>query len=147
MATSTLLFPTTPSSSLSSTPHSPPFPISANPRRLRQAPSSAAAAFRFLRPREAVRAKSDLLSLISDQERGLRTQRDPSKRAEIVAAIEALAAAAKGSVTTGPPLSATWRMLWTTEKEQLFIIKNAPFFGTEAGDVLQVIILLVFVLR
>ncbi|XP_020093362.1 probable plastid-lipid-associated protein 11 [Ananas comosus] len=139
MATSTLLFPTTPSSSLSSTPHSPPFPISANPRRLRQAPSSAAAAFRFLRPREAVRAKSDLLSLISDQERGLRTQRDPSKRAEIVVAIEALAAAAKGSVTTGPPLSATWRMLWTTEKEQLFIIKNAPFFGTEAGDVLQVI--------
>nr|CAD1835104.1 unnamed protein product [Ananas comosus var. bracteatus] len=139
MATSTLLFPTTPSSFLSSTPHSPPFPISVNPRRLRQAPSSAAAAFRFLRPREAVRAKSDLLSLISDQERGLRTQRDPSKRAEIVAAIEALAAAAKGSVTTGPPLSATWRMLWTTEKEQLFIIKNAPFFGTEAGDVLQVI--------
>lgn len=30
-------------------------------------------------------------------------------------------------------------MLWTTEKEQLFIIKNANFFGTAAGDVLQVI--------
>lgn len=30
-------------------------------------------------------------------------------------------------------------MLWTTEKEQLYIIKNAPFFGTKAGDVLQVI--------
>lgn len=30
-------------------------------------------------------------------------------------------------------------MLWTTEKEQLFIIRNAGFFGTETGDVLQVI--------
>lgn len=43
------------------------------------------------------------------------------------------------SVTTGESLSGTWRMLWTTEKEQLFIIKNANFFGTAAGDVLQVI--------
>lgn len=30
-------------------------------------------------------------------------------------------------------------MLWTTEKEQLYIIKNAYWFGTKAGDVLQVI--------
>lgn len=30
-------------------------------------------------------------------------------------------------------------MLWTTEKEQLFIIKNAFLFGTQTGDVLQVI--------
>lgn len=30
-------------------------------------------------------------------------------------------------------------MLWTTEKEQLFIIKNAAVFGTSTGDVLQVI--------
>ena len=45
----------------------------------------------------------------------------------------------KGTVTTGPQLSGTWRMLWTTEKEQLFIIKNANVFGTETGDVLQVI--------
>lgn len=30
-------------------------------------------------------------------------------------------------------------MLWTTEKEQLFIIKNAYLFGTRTGDVLQVI--------
>ncbi|KAI3783033.1 hypothetical protein L2E82_13095 [Cichorium intybus] len=42
-------------------------------------------------------------------------------------------------VTTDASLSGTWRLLWTTEKEQLFIIKNASFFGTKAGDVLQVI--------
>ena len=43
------------------------------------------------------------------------------------------------TVTTGDSLSATWRLLWTTEKEQLFIIEKAPLFGTQAGDVLQVI--------
>lgn len=42
-------------------------------------------------------------------------------------------------VTTDSNLSGTWRMLWTTEKEQLFIIKNAYLFGTQTGDVLQVI--------
>jgi len=36
-------------------------------------------------------------------------------------------------------LSGTWRLLWTTEQEQLFIVRNAPFFRTAAGDVLQVI--------
>ncbi|KAF9617108.1 hypothetical protein IFM89_033274 [Coptis chinensis] len=45
----------------------------------------------------------------------------------------------KNSVTTDSSLSATWKMLWTTEKEQLFIIKNASLFGTQTGDVLQVI--------
>ena len=45
----------------------------------------------------------------------------------------------RDQVTTNSLLSGTWRLLWTTEKEQLFIIKNADFFGTEAGDVLQVI--------
>ncbi|KAI9094531.1 hypothetical protein K1719_026651 [Acacia pycnantha] len=50
-----------------------------------------------------------------------------------------MAALAAGSVTTGDSLSATWRLLWTTEKEQLFIIEKAYLFGTQAGDVLQVI--------
>ncbi|KAK7395606.1 hypothetical protein VNO78_16170 [Psophocarpus tetragonolobus] len=84
-------------------------------------------------------AKENLLALIADQDRGLRTQRDSAKRAAIVQAVHALAAAAAGSVTTGDSLSATWRLLWTTEKEQLFIVEKAPLFGTRAGDVLQVI--------
>ncbi|KAJ4800234.1 Plastid-lipid associated protein pap [Rhynchospora pubera] len=95
----------------------------------------------FFRPTKSksARAKSDLLNLISDQDRGLKTQSDPSKRSEIISAIDALELLGEGSVTTGKSLSATWRMLWTTEKEQLFIIKNAGLFGTKAGDVLQVI--------
>ncbi|KDP28812.1 hypothetical protein JCGZ_14583 [Jatropha curcas] len=84
-------------------------------------------------------AKRHLLTLISDQDRGLKTQKDPEKRATIIQAIDAIAETGKGTVTTGNSLSATWRLLWTTEKEQLFIIEKAPLFGTQAGDVLQVI--------
>ncbi|MCD7473465.1 putative plastid-lipid-associated protein 11, chloroplastic [Datura stramonium] len=83
--------------------------------------------------------KNRLLNLISNQERGLRTQSDPQKLSEIIQAIEDLASIGRDSVTTGSSLSATWRLLWTTEKEQLYIIKNTPFFGTKAGDILQVI--------
>ncbi|CAF1712551.1 unnamed protein product [Brassica napus] len=32
-----------------------------------------------------------------------------------------------------------WSLLWTTEKEQLFIIEKAGIVGTRAGEVLQVI--------
>lgn len=83
--------------------------------------------------------KNHLLNLISDQERGLTTQSDPQKLSLITQAIDDLASIGRDTVTTGSSLSATWRLLWTTEKEQLYIIKNAPFFGTKAGDVLQVI--------
>ncbi|XP_055807133.1 probable plastid-lipid-associated protein 11, chloroplastic [Solanum dulcamara] len=83
--------------------------------------------------------KNHLLNLISDQERGLRTQSDPPKLSQIIQAIDDLGSIGRDTVTTGSSLSATWRLLWTTEKEQLYIIKNAPFFGTKAGDVLQVI--------
>jgi hypothetical protein len=34
--------------------------------------------------------------------------------------------------------SGTWRLVWTTEKETLWIIKNAGLFGTKAGEVYQV---------
>ncbi|WCJ22945.1 Plastid-lipid associated protein PAP / fibrillin family protein [Euphorbia peplus] len=84
-------------------------------------------------------AKQRLLSLISDQNRGLKTQNDPEKRALIIRAIDDIAELGKGTITTGDSLSATWRLLWTTEKEQLFIIEKAPVFGTKTGDVLQVI--------
>ncbi|KAL0538183.1 hypothetical protein IC582_027186 [Cucumis melo] len=84
-------------------------------------------------------AKHQLLTLISDQERGLKTQKNPQKLASIVKSIDDLASLGRNSVTTDDSLSATWRLLWTTEKEQLFIIEKAHLFGTQAGDVLQVI--------
>ncbi|KAK9015908.1 hypothetical protein V6N11_006997 [Hibiscus sabdariffa] len=84
-------------------------------------------------------AKQNLLNLISDQDRGLKTQNDTTKRDSIIKAIDAMAVLGRDTVTTGDSLSATWRLLWTTEKEQLFIIEKAYLFGTQAGDVLQVI--------
>lgn len=112
----------------------PSSPIPPKPHRLPRPPSSQSPS-----STAPLLPKSLLLSLISDQDRGIKTQSNPSKRAEIIQAIEDLAVLGAGTITTGPALSATWRMLWTTEKEQLFIIKNAGLFGTAAGDVLQVI--------
>lgn len=89
---------------------------------------------------QSLSPKTHLLNLISDQDRGLKTQQNPRIRSQIIDAIDSLAVIGKDSVTTdNNSLSGTWRMLWTTEKEQLFIIKNANFFGTQVGDVLQVI--------
>nr|XP_043620911.1 probable plastid-lipid-associated protein 11, chloroplastic isoform X2 [Erigeron canadensis] len=85
-------------------------------------------------------AKSNLLDLISNQNRGISTQSDPQKLLQITDAIDTIALLNRDQITTNnASLSGTWRLLWTTEKEQLFIIKNAGFFGTKAGDVLQVI--------
>ncbi|KAL7102036.1 hypothetical protein ACP275_08G094500 [Erythranthe tilingii] len=78
----------------------------------------------------SVAAKRHLLRLVSDQDRGIKTQSDPQKLSQIVEAIDSLAAVGRGTVTTDRSLSATWRLLWTTEKEQLFIVKNASFFGS-----------------
>ncbi|KAK9121479.1 hypothetical protein Syun_019096 [Stephania yunnanensis] len=89
--------------------------------------------------KEAELAKHDLLGLISEEERGVKTEKNSWKRSKIIESINAMEVLGKGSVTTGSSLSSTWRMLWTTEKEQLFIIKNAKLLGTQAGDVLQVI--------
>ncbi|XP_031269696.1 probable plastid-lipid-associated protein 11, chloroplastic [Pistacia vera] len=88
---------------------------------------------------ESQLAKQELLNLISDQERGLKTQKDPAKLSAIIKAIDAMAVIGRDMVTTDNSLSATWRLLWTTEKEQLFIIEKANLFSTQAGDVLQVI--------
>ncbi|CAN0906976.1 Probable plastid-lipid-associated protein 11, chloroplastic [Linum grandiflorum] len=84
-------------------------------------------------------AKQRLISLISDQDRGLRTQKDPQRLKSIVEVINEMAEVGRDTITTGDSLSATWRLMWTTEKEQLFIIEKAGLLGTKAGDVLQVI--------
>lgn len=84
-------------------------------------------------------AKVRLLSLVTPTSR---TGRGTivANRQEILEAVADLKAAAAGSMTTGSFASATWELLWTTEKETLYIIKTAaPFFGTKAGPVYQVV--------
>lgn len=61
-------------------------------------------------------AVSRLLAAIEGCERGLTGNEE--QRAEIMAAVEELRELGSGSTTTGADeLSATWRLLWTTEKE------------------------------
>lgn len=78
-----------------------------------------------------------LLQSIDGQERGVTTTAE--QRAAVLEAVDALRELGAGATTTGAQdLSATWRLLWTTEKESLFILQRAGLFGTAAGDVFQV---------
>ena len=93
---------------------------------------------RQVHARAAVDTRSlvgDLQQLISSRQ-GLDTP--PQLESKILGVVLQLNQAQKDVVTTDSKLlSATWKLLWTTEKETLFIMKNAPIFGTRAGDVYQ----------
>lgn len=56
---------------------------------------------------------------------------------DVRARVDDIAAMNEG-VDTSTSLSATWELVYTTEKETLFIADNASFFGTEAGPIYQV---------
>lgn len=87
---------------------------------------------------EAKLALDDILAAIDGTDRGLKTS--ASAQTEIKRAVEALSIVNQQSKTTAPELlSATWKLMWTTEKETLFILEKAGLFGTEAGDVYQTI--------
>lgn len=82
---------------------------------------------------------STLLSEIAGTKRGLNTPAE--LQSSILSHVAQLRAAYVDCITTDPQaLSATWKLLWTTEKETLFIVQNASWFGTEAGEVYQVLI-------
>ena len=81
-------------------------------------------------------AKLDLLDAISGTERGLK--RSSGIKNRILKIVQALKTSGAGTVTSGDLLSGTWELLWTTEKETLFIFDNASIFGTEAGETFQV---------
>lgn len=46
---------------------------------------------------------------------------------------------ASGPTGSEKNINGTWRLVYTTEKETLFILKNASIFGTTASEVFQVI--------
>ncbi|KAG2447547.1 hypothetical protein HYH02_007471 [Chlamydomonas schloesseri] len=81
--------------------------------------------------------KQELLRLAGTTSRGVSTS--PSDLKAIQEAVAELKAAGAGATTTGPQQSGTWELVWTSEKETLFILERAPLFGTKAGDVYQVI--------
>ncbi|KAI3435994.1 hypothetical protein D9Q98_002051 [Chlorella vulgaris] len=111
-----------------------------NPRK-RAVPAQAF--FGLFSPRKAAEEDPDtsnaaverLLTSIEGSERGLCTANGDA----VLAAAMELAQLGIGQTNTDDRLSATWRLLWTTEKETLFILKRAPWLRTAAGDVFQVI--------
>ena len=81
---------------------------------------------------------SALLADVAATQRGLQTPLEVRRR--ILDTVERLAAASAGSTTaTDAALSGTWRLLWTTERETLWILANARLFATRAGEVYQVL--------
>lgn len=84
---------------------------------------------------------SKLLKSIAPTSRGTKQSRET--RAEIIGYLDELRdLALEDPAVNQAQLNGTWRLVWTTEKEILAIIKEggiANFFGSAAGDVLQVI--------
>lgn len=84
---------------------------------------------------EQQEAVQRLLDSIEGTERGL----NPDQREAVLAAAAGLVVYGAGQTTTNAEaLSGTWRLLWTTEKETLFILEKAGWFGTKAGETCQV---------
>ncbi|EFJ52574.1 hypothetical protein VOLCADRAFT_86811 [Volvox carteri f. nagariensis] len=81
--------------------------------------------------------KQELLGVVSRTSRGVST--GPADLSLIQDAVAQLRRAGEGLETTGPAQSGTWELVWTSEKETLFILERAPLFGTQAGAVYQVI--------
>ncbi|KAG1674848.1 hypothetical protein FOA52_015236 [Chlamydomonas sp. UWO 241] len=83
-------------------------------------------------------AKTRLLDLASTTRLGLETKQDTARA--IDACVDELVGDSSGSTTVpSSSLSACWRLIYTTERETLWILKNAGLFGTAAGEVYQVI--------
>ena len=131
----------------------------------RRARLSTVAALGFIKKRIATSgAVDDVLAIVQDTERGCRTSK--LQRASIDAAVGVLEGAGNDGRPVSKSLSATWKLLWTTEKvgppaesathsiscleqpyacmsanvlqETLFILQNAGLFRTQAGNVYQV---------
>jgi len=108
---------------------------------------------------DASEAKSALLALVSASDRGLR----PTSRAEVERQVDVLVASASAtdatssrrpgwslgggpravgmvSGTNGDELSGCWRLVWTSEKETLWLLENGiPLTRLEASESYQVI--------
>ena len=84
---------------------------------------------------------SRLLRSIGPTSRGTKQSKE-TRREVMDCLMELKALALEDPVVNQGQLDGTWRLVWTTEKEILGIIKEggiANFFGTSAGEVLQVI--------
>lgn len=63
---------------------------------------------------QSIAAETKLIEAIKDSQRGLNTS--ASQKQDILSAVEELESIGRGTVTTNEVISATWKLLWTTEK-------------------------------
>lgn len=82
--------------------------------------------------------KDDLLSEVAGLERGVR--KSPEKLARIMELLNELDARDCCPRISATEITGDWKLVWTTEKETLFILQRAGLFGTSAGDVWQVVL-------
>lgn len=80
----------------------------------------------------------DLLDVIQDGERGLAVSKEGQAAVRKYVA-ELQEVYGYHTTTRDDLLSANWELLYTTERETLWILENAHRFGTRAGPVYQVI--------
>lgn len=81
---------------------------------------------------EAQSLTAQLRAVIQPTRRGVQTSPDELRR------IQSIIAGLEQQPSSGN-LSAVWELLWTTEKETLFILKNSQWLGGKAGEVYQII--------
>ena len=65
---------------------------------------------------QSLSAENRLLQAIDGTDRGMRTS--PEQKTAILEAVAQLEDLGRGSITTSGSISATWKLLWTTEKAQ-----------------------------
>lgn len=82
--------------------------------------------------------KKELLAAVEGLERGTKNEQMPDKTAKVLRILRDIDARKCCPKISSESLSADWRLLWTTEKETLFILQRAGVFGTKAGNVWQV---------
>ena len=92
---------------------------------------------RFFNPDTSSVIVQELKSVIEGASRG----NDTSKNNVIISLIRQLQEEQekRKKPLRSTDINGTWRLLWTTEKESLFILKNAWVFGTKAGQIYQII--------
>lgn len=92
--------------------------------------------FRSGKKAQCAAAESRLLEAIKGTDRGLTTTEQ--QKADILDAVEELAELGRGTVSTGGKISATWRLIWTTEKVLCRPWQTSPSCAACASKLLAV---------
>lgn len=83
--------------------------------------------------------RNELLSAIEGLERGVKNAEMPERVAKVLDILREIEARDCCPPVSAKVLTGDWKLLWTTEKETLFILQKVGVLGIAAGDVWQVL--------